>query len=243
MRGQVISVPDLLPETRGEMFRLMCSCYANVRRDIFEQDLSEKPWVILLLEDTGEKVCGFSTQMLLELHVDQSPARILFSGDTIVHPMHRGESLLAGIWGQFALNLIDSTDDRALYWFLTTKGYRTYRFLPLFFREFYPCYERATPASISRLRDCLGQRRYPAQYDPRSGVIRGSRDGYFVNDEGDRVTKGRLRDPHVRFFVEQNPGHLQGDELCCLAPLTRENFTPAAFRAIRRTHTMELEGR
>jgi hypothetical protein len=42
----------------------------------------------------------------------------------------------------------------------------------------------------------------------------------------------RLRDPFVRFFVERNPGHARGDALCCLAPLTRANFTPAAYRVI-----------
>ncbi len=46
------------------------------------------------------------------------------------------------------------------------------------------------------------------------------------------VTPERLRDPHVSFFVRRNPGHARGDELCCLAPLTRANFTPAAYRVI-----------
>jgi len=53
-----------------------------------------------------------------------------------------------------------------------------------------------------------------------------------LRDEVAPVTPGRLADPHVRFFVERNSGHFQGDELCCLAPLTRANFTPAAFRVI-----------
>ena len=43
----------------------------------------------------------------------------------------------------------------------------------------------------------------------------------------------RLHDPHVRFFVERNPGHARGDELCCLAPLTRQNFSATAERLIR----------
>jgi hypothetical protein len=46
------------------------------------------------------------------------------------------------------------------------------------------------------------------------------------------VTVERLRDPHVCFFLARNPGHASGDELCCLAPLTRANFTPAAYRVI-----------
>jgi hypothetical protein len=49
------------------------------------------------------------------------------------------------------------------------------------------------------------------------------------------ITEQRLRDPHVRFFAERNPGHASGDELCCIAPLTRENFTPAAYRVIGST--------
>ena len=46
------------------------------------------------------------------------------------------------------------------------------------------------------------------------------------------LTRERLRDPHVRFFAERNPGHTRGDELCCLAPLTRAAFTSAAYRVI-----------
>ena len=46
------------------------------------------------------------------------------------------------------------------------------------------------------------------------------------------LTPQRLHDPYVRFFAERNPGHSDGNELCCLAPLTRANFTAAAYRVI-----------
>jgi hypothetical protein len=46
------------------------------------------------------------------------------------------------------------------------------------------------------------------------------------------ITSARRRDPHVAFFERKNPGHQQGDELCCLAPLARENFTTAAYRVM-----------
>ena len=54
----------------------------------------------------------------------------------------------------------------------------------------------------------------------------------YLRDDIAPITAERLTDPHVRFFVERNSGHAQGDELCCLAPLTRANFTPAAYRVI-----------
>jgi hypothetical protein len=46
------------------------------------------------------------------------------------------------------------------------------------------------------------------------------------------ITPDRLRDPHVQFFARRNPRHALGDELCCIAPLTPGNFTPAAYRAM-----------
>ena len=46
------------------------------------------------------------------------------------------------------------------------------------------------------------------------------------------ITQDRLPILSVRFFGGRNPGHARGDELCCLAPLTRTNFTEAAFRVI-----------
>jgi hypothetical protein len=63
-------------------------------------------------------------------------------------------------------------------------------------------------------------------------VIRAAATGDRLRPGVADLTPQRLRDPHVRFFVERNPGHAGGDELCCLAPITRENFTPAAYRVI-----------
>jgi hypothetical protein len=54
------------------------------------------------------------------------------------------------------------------------------------------------------------------------------------------VTPQRLCDPHVRCFARRNPRWSLGDELCCLAPLTRENFTRAAWRVIGRPASVEV---
>ena len=69
-------------------------------------------------------------------------------------------------------------------------------------------------------------------YDAADGVIRATPGQYRLRSGVADVTPERLRDPHVRFFHACNPGHTRGDELCCLAPLTQANFTPAAYRAI-----------
>src|SRR5262249_26242236 len=149
------------------------------------------------------------------------PVKALFSGDTIVDRDHWGDNALAHVWGCLALSLIDDHAGAELYWFLISKGYRTYRFLPLFFHEFYPRHDAPTPAEVKAVLDGLGRHKYPATYDAAAGVVRADRFKDRLRPGLAELTPQRLRDPHVRFFAERNPGHVHGEELCCLAPLTR----------------------
>ena len=136
------------------------------------------------------------------------------------------------VWGRLALSVIDDFPGQPLYWFLISKGYKTYRFLPLFFREFFPRHDRSTPAEAQAIIDGLAESKWPHGYDPAAGLIRATSSKDRLRPGIADVTGARLCDPHVRYFLDRNPGYAQGDELCCLAPLSRENFTPAAWRVI-----------
>ena len=159
-------------------------------------------------------------------------SRLCFSGDTIIDRAYWGDPALTHIWGGLALSLIDSCSDCELYWFLISQGYRTYRFLPVFFHEFYPNFETPTPAWARNVIDALAGKKFPGVYQRDSGVIRAAAHQYRLRQHIAGLTTERLRDPHVRFFIDQNPLHADGDELCCIAPLTRANFRPAAWRVI-----------
>jgi hypothetical protein len=78
----------------------------------------------------------------------------------------------------------------------------------------------------------LARSRYPKEYDAGAGVIKATSTQYRLREGIADITRERLLDPHVQFFQTRNPGHGRGDELCCLAPLTRANFTRAAYRVI-----------
>jgi hypothetical protein len=214
------------------MFDLMDRHYENVRPEAFHADLAEKEWVILLCDRATEALCGFSTQMLLDVDVAGRPVKALFSGDTIIARDHWGDQALASVWGRFALSLMDAHAQTELYWFLLSKGYKTYRFLPVFFTEFYPRPNMPTPGWAREIIDALGQCRYPGVYSRSTGIVRATPRKDRLRSGIADLTDGRLRNPYVRFFAERNPGHIHGDELCCLAPLTRNNFTAAAYRVI-----------
>jgi hypothetical protein len=214
------------------MFALMDRHYENVEWEWFEADLAEKQWVIQISDPATGELCGFSTQVLLDAQAEGRPIKALFSGDTIIDRDRWGDSALTHVWGRLALSLIDSHPGVELYWFLISQGYKTYRFLPVFFHEFFPRHDVPVPGYVRSVMDTLGRARYPLQYDPAAGVVRASDRQYRLRPGVADITPERLRDPHVRFFQARNPGHLQGDELCCLAPLTRANFTRAAYRVI-----------
>jgi hypothetical protein len=232
LTGQLIPVADLTAADIAAMFALMDRHYENVTRDGFEVDLAEKQWVIQITDPRTGGLCGFSTQMLLDVCVACRPVKALFSGDTIVARERWGDSALSHVWGRLALSLIDRFAGVELYWFLISKGYKTYRFLPLFFHEFYPRPGAPTAAWALEVIDALATHKYPGSYDAGRGVIRSGHTKDRLRPGVADVSPERLLDQHVRFFVERNPGHAHGDELCCLAPLTRANFTPVAYRVI-----------
>jgi hypothetical protein len=232
LRGLLVPVSAVTAGQRDAMFALMDRHYENVGRATFAADLAEKQWVILLLDPQTEELCGFSTQVLLDVEAGGRPIMALFSGDTIVAQDRWGDQALAHVWGRLALSLIDAFPAAELYWFLISKGYKTYRFLPVFFREFYPRPGVPTPAWAKLVLDALGRHKYPAAYDAATAVVRAGSGKDHLRPGVAELTVERLRDPYIRFFAERNPGHVRGDELCCLAPLTRANFTPAAYRVI-----------
>lgn len=233
LESRVITATDLDAAMRQSMFELMVRHYGNVSQLDFEVDLAEKQWVILVLSATDESLCGFSTQMILECSVGGRPAKVLFSGDTVVDKDHWGHPALLTAAGQLAHSLMTRWPNEDLFWFLISQGYRTYRFLPLFFREFYPRYAAETPPAIRAMIDSLARQKYPDRYDSQIGVIRSCSTQYRLRPGVADVTDERMRDPHVRYFVQANPGHVRGDELCCLARLSLDNLTTAAMRLLQ----------
>jgi hypothetical protein len=117
-----------------------------------------------------------------------------------------------------------------VYWLLISSGYKSYRFLPVFYRQFYPRYECQTPPDLQAIMDELAQKRFGGQYDPLSGLVRFADGGTPLRRGVADVSEERQRNPHIRYFLTRNPGHAQGDELVCLTQISWQNLTPAGQR-------------
>ncbi|MGH9661615.1 MAG: hypothetical protein ACRD96_23910, partial [Bryobacteraceae bacterium] len=234
MRAEVRTRASLAESDIAAMWALYETYFEASSERIFREDLEGKDAVVCLLDEAG-RLRGFSTLAVLEF----PRGRAIFSGDTIVDHRHWGEQTLPVAWCRHAGAIKAERPDEPLYWLLISKGYRTYRYLPLFSRVYYPSWNRPTPPDAQELIDQIARRKFGAAYDARAGVVRFAEPRGQLRGEWADVRPEMLRKPEVRFFVERNPGYRRGDELVCLTELSAANMRSYAGRAF--TEALRLE--
>ena len=230
LNSQTLLIGDLPTELIAQMQQLMHAHYEGVSEGRFLADLQAKQWVILLW-DHGT-LCGFSTQVLFDHSLAGRCVKILFSGDTIIDKTHWGSLALPVAWGRLMLSLHAANPDTKLYWLLTSKGYKTYRFLSVFFHEFHPSCVSPTPAFEQALLSSIATQRFGKRFDNAAGILRAEPGAQRLREGIADIDDKHLRDPHVAFFQKLNPGHRRGDELVCLARFHPDNLTPYIRRQL-----------
>ena len=214
---------------REEMYALLFDHFEGVTRAQFDLDLEEKNWVVEIRR--AGRLQGFSTLQVTEASLDGEAITAIYSGDTIVAPEAWGSSILARTWIAAVNHLRAAAPARPCYWLLLTSGFRTYRFLPVFWREFYPRHGTPAPLREQGLLQHLAESRYGRNYDPSEGIVRFPHPQKLRGGLAD-VPAGRRTDEHVAFFLSRNPGHAEGDELVCLTEISEANLTAAGRRMI-----------
>lgn len=213
------------------MRALLGTFFAGVTDEQFERDLAEKDWVLRVR--AGGRLLGFSTLAVAPTRLrDGRDVTVVYSGDTIMAPEAWGSPVLARGWIRLVRKLRDEAGARPCYWLLLSSGFRTYRFLPVFWREYWPRADAATPVEAQTLLDELARARFGERYDREAGVVRLAAPQQ-LRAELAEPPAGRERDAHVALFLARNPGHSEGDELVCLTELSDENLTPAGRRVVR----------
>jgi hypothetical protein len=211
------------------MYALYAAYYADTSAAQFAADLAAKHYVIELVAN-GE-LSGFSTLAVLPFYADGAARCALFSGDTIIDQRYWGEQALAVAFCRLAGTIKAADPGMPLYWFLITKGHRTYRYLGAFSREYYPHPERPTPPLAARCIDALARGRFAEAWKPDLGIVRFEHPHGRLRAEWIEPRPSLAARAAVRFFLQRNPGHAQGDELCCLTELSAPNLRLHARRA------------
>jgi hypothetical protein len=232
LTSHTLAREELSLETIQEMFDVFTESFTQSTPDLFTRDLNNKNWVILIRDDEMNQVQGFSTLAIYETEYQNQSITVVFSGDTIIRRAYWGTPELPKRWIHTVLETTASMA-QPVYWLLISSGYKTYRFLTVFYKEFYPCHHCATPPEMQALMDHLACQRFGADYHPELGVVRFRCGATPLRKGVAEITEERLKDQHVTFYLEKNPHHDQGDELVCITRIHPDNFTPAGRRMAR----------
>ena len=235
LAARVASPAAISSSTIDEAYALFGSTYAGTDRARFVSDLLEKQHVILLHDRETGALKGFSTVLLREIATSRGPATLFFSGDTVVDRAYWGQKELQLAAARLLLTLKLRAPARPLYWFLISKGYRTYLILANAFPRSIPRAGIDEDGELRGLLDTVARERFGDDYDPATGTIRYTTPHEYVRDGIAPVTDLALRNRHVRYFVERNPNHAAGEELACLAVVRVRDLLRAMARfAFRR---------
>jgi hypothetical protein len=211
-------------------YRLLCRGFLGVSRQDFIRDFEEKDAVMILRkEDRTGEVVGWSTLMVLDLALPTEEVKAVFSGDTVVLPEYRNGIGLGVELVRYFLQTYECFPRHKVYYTLISKGWRTYKILPFFFKDFAPRDDRPTAPEDKLVMDAFGRQKYPQHYHPDTGIV--------------TYTSQRVRpdsvdaapahpDRHAAFFLSRNPGYLEGHELVCVARITPANFTNGVRRLV-----------
>lgn len=216
LRHQVVPRAALDDTQRERMFALMTLCYDNVERTRFLADLEQKQHVITMSDERGV-LQGFSTIRMADEQVHGRRVKIMFSGDTVIHPDHWGSKALQRGFLAFVMREKLRAPRVPLYWLLLSKGYRTYLLLTNNFPTSFPRHAHVPAPALVALRDRVARAWWGDQYDAATELLRFAEGRDRVRAGVAPVDSALLENPDVAYFLKRNPGHDQGDELVCLA--------------------------
>ena len=226
-----IAVADLSTADIGRMAALYLDHYDGSSPAIFHHDLEGKDEAILLFADGG--LVGFTTLKTFGVEWQGKPVRIVYSGDTIVTRAHWGQQQLPFAWISRIGGIKHQRPDVALYWMLLVKGHRTFKYLSVFGKSFFPHWE-IDRSDLKPLADRLAGDMFGAAYNRDSGVVEFPESRGHLRDDLALPSPEEMDKPGTRYFLQVNPGYRRGHELVCLCELELANMKPLTARVFAR---------
>lgn len=227
----VIPVRDIPDDTIDQMARLYLDNFDGSSTAIFREDLADKDEVIFLFLD--QELLGFTTLKVFNATWDDRKVRIVYSGDTIVAPQHWGQQALAFAWIKRIGEIKRDAAELPLFWFLLVKGHRTYKYLSVFGKSFFPHWSESRP-DLKTLADQLAIARFGAHYDASSGLVCFPESRGHLKKEIAEPTSEEMNKAATRFFLGKNPDYRLGHELVCVCELESFNMKPLTARIFQK---------
>lgn len=226
------TVSDINEQTQKQMAAIYFKNYDGSNESLFYDDLASKDEVLLLyFENT---LVGFTTLKIYDYIWLNKPIKILYSGDTIVERQHWGQQTLAFAWIKRMGKIKREDPLIPLYWFLLVKGHRTFRYMPVFGKSFYPHWS-INRNDLKPLADTLAEEKFGTDYNPNSGIVEFPESRGHLKTDIAKPSPEELTKESVQFFLARNPGYIQGHELVCICEIEEHNMKPLTKRLFRQS--------
>lgn len=220
----LISTKDIVQSSLERMYFILEQNYSSVSFNAFENDLKNKQFIGILKDDDNQ-IQGFTTYVVNPFGLGTFEYNILFSGDTIISPKYWGSQELVKGWCKTVGGLIAGAPEKKWYWFLLSKGHRTYMYLPLFFEKYYPALNKSEEADLFPIIDTCAKAMYGSNWKPEKRVITFEKSHGELKEIHTETTLKKVKsNVHIDFFLQKNPGFERGDELTCMAELRLDNM-------------------
>jgi hypothetical protein len=233
---KVVGVESVDAETELSMYRLLSAHYACTDFNRFCEDFRAKDTVILIFDKALNRLRGFSTiKSVTVTREDGVECRAIYSGDTIIEPAYWGNTALQNAFLKYLLLEKMKRPFQPLYWFLISKGYKTYLLMANNFSTHFPRYESETPSDAQSLMDAYGKAFFGDAYCGKTGLIVFEESLGQLRDGVAEITDNERKFPRIAFFESCNPGWREGAELACLAELTLDVPFKYVSKLVRKT--------
>jgi hypothetical protein len=216
LKAKTFLVSKVTDSYLDEMFCLFKKYYENVDENKFKNDFRSKDKVIVLT-DIDKNLRGFSTIKRINIDIERKKVHGIFSGDTVLDSNFWGGNELAI---EFFKNVVKEKlkkPNKELYWFLISKGYKTYLLLANNFETYYPRFDRPIPLKELEILHLFAKAEYGNLYEEKSMLLKtaGKHDRlkYTVAPINEAL---KAKNPKIAFFEKMNPSWKDGDELCCI---------------------------
>lgn len=216
-----------------QMYAVYSQYYENTTWDIFLHDLSKKTGAFIMRNEGG-RVVGFSTLMTTEVAVNGRKVRGVFSGDTIIERAYWGSRALQFAFFRFMIAEKVRYPLSPIYWFLISKGFKTYLLLANNFFAFYPRPDGGDE-HLGDIVDAYCEQMFPAYYDSERRILDFGHEYQPLRGDVAEITE-RMREDSaaIRFFEECNPEWRRGTELPCVGRFSWSDMAKYAVRYMRK---------
>lgn len=180
----------------------------------------------------NDRMVGFTGLCYRMIEVDGKTYRAVYVGQTAIPAAYRGKSLIQKTVIRLLLKHYLSRPFTPLLIWNNAVTYRPYLVMAKGLKEYYPHPEKKHPAHYKNIQDKLGEIYYRKHYIPETGLVK--KDVNVMKAHEVAYGPEEWNDPHIRYYLERNPGSAQGHGLISFCFGNAENLGFFLKKRLRR---------